>query len=409
VPHLLAALIVCGALLLTTQFVFSRFPIIRWRLPAAIATAFMVGCSVPVVQFGSVQAYGMCLFLSVASFRVALVAVARPELFWSFGVGLLAGAAAASSLLTAPVAPVLLVWLLFYNRVGNRWSKFAAMVLGSAIPFIPVLWLLMKAPSIVFFNIIEYQLFYRRVNWGSAGSHDFDVLTAWIDSSPVLIMGLLAIAGVLFLRRECGCDRAQRAEFYLAAWLAALLTVHLSFAHPTFERYFLLAVPFYAVLASAGLYAVSSRFGWSHRPLLPTVFFVFLLCVGLGRRLFDDRNSYRWDDYQKIADKVDQVTPPGASLWADEVIYFLTRRPPPPGMEFSYSHKLNLPAARAASLHIMPQREIDRRVKQGGFATVATCADDEEIERLGLRRVYAHQAEISECHVFWDRRQSPEH
>src|SRR5207248_596711 len=126
-----------------------------------------------------------------------------------------------------------------------------------------------------------------------------------------------------------------------------------------------------------------------------------------ARRLFDDRNSYKWRDYERIAAKVDQVTPRDASLWADEVIYFLTRRPPPSGMEFSYSHKLELPAPLAASLHIVSQRELDSSIKAGAFSTIATCADDDRIDELGIRKLYAHQADVSDCVVFWDRVRKP--
>src|SRR5206468_3735769 len=99
---------------------------------------------------------------------------------------LLAGAAAASSLLIAPVIPVLLVWCLIYNRIANRWIKAAAFLVGTGIPFAPVLWLFAKAPRVVFFNLIEYQLLYRRVHWQGATPHDVDVLTSWINSSQAL-------------------------------------------------------------------------------------------------------------------------------------------------------------------------------------------------------------------------------
>ena len=404
VPHVIAALAVSGAVMLTSTFVFSRFPIAQWRLVCAFISACMVGLSVPVVQFGTVQAYGLSLLLVVAGFRVILRSAETGTVFWPFAAGLLAGAAAASSLLTAPVTPVLLIWLLFYNRDGNRWAKSIAVALGAAIPFFPVLLLFMKAPSVVFFNIVQYQVQYRRVNWGEVNFHDLDVVTAWVDSSPALMIGLLAIAGCLLLRADNRFDRVRRAEFYLSGWLAVALTAYLCLARPTFERYFLLVVPFYAMLACVGLYAVASRFGFGDRPLWPAALVTSLLCLGLAKRLFDDRTSYTWSDYQQIADKVDQVTPREAALWADEVIYFLTRRTPPSGMEFSYSHKLRLPAPRAASLHIISQTEIDARLKAGAFATVATCADDDEVERLGLRRIYAHRAEVSECQIFWGKR-----
>jgi hypothetical protein len=34
---------------------------------------------------------------------------------------------------------------------------------------------------------------------------------------------------------------------------------------------------------------------------------------------------------------------------------------------------------------------------------VETADDDEQIEKLGLRRLYAHSAEVGDAHVFWGR------
>jgi hypothetical protein len=401
VPHAFAALFVMGAVILAADFIFSRLPVPRWRLPCSLITASMFAMSVPVVQFGTVQAYGMCLFLMVAAFRVSLLAVGRKNLLVPLAVGLLAGAAAAASLLTVPVALVLLGWMLIHNRAGSRFTKSAGFVLGAAIPFLPVLWLFAKSPGVVFFNVIEYQLLYRRVNWEGATPHDIDVLTSWINSSQALLLGILAIGGLLFIRSAGNWEPRYRAEFFLSGWLALALTAYLALTHPTFERYFLLVVPFVAIPASVGVYALASRLGNPDRPLWPTVLLIALFCSGLAKTLYDDRHSYKWQDYERIAAKVDQVTPRTASLWADEVIYFLTRRSPPSGMEFSYSHKLDLPPSLARSLHIISQRDLDRSVKAGAFSTVATCADDDKIEQLGLERLYSHKAEVSDCAVFW--------
>src|SRR5205085_8819710 len=109
IPHVFAALLVAGAVILVADFIFSYLPMPQWRLPCALVGAFMVAVSVPVVQFGTVQAYGMCLFLTMAAFRVSILSVDRKSALCPFCSGLLAGAAAASSLLTAPVAPVLLI------------------------------------------------------------------------------------------------------------------------------------------------------------------------------------------------------------------------------------------------------------------------------------------------------------
>jgi hypothetical protein len=133
-----------------------------------------------------------------------------------------------------------------------------------------------------------------------------------------------------------------------------------------------------------------------------------LLSLGLAKGLYEEREDFTWQDFEEIAQKVDQVTPPDALLLADEHVYFLTRRPPPSGMELRDSHKLEIPAALADSMHIVPQSELDRRIKAGVFTTVEACSfSDEKIEALGLARLYSQKAEIADCSIFWDRRSRP--
>jgi hypothetical protein len=93
-------------------------------------------------------------------------------------------------------------------------------------------------------------------------------------------------------------------------------------------------------------------------------------------------------------------------LLADEHVYFLTRRPPPSGMEVADSHKLEFPPATAALFHLLPQSELDRRIKAGTYDTVETCEeDDEDVQAVGLPRLYSQQMKIegSACAVFWDK------
>jgi hypothetical protein len=74
---------------------------------------------------------------------------------------------------------------------------------------------------------------------------------------------------------------------------------------------------------------------------------------------------------EQIARKVRTVAPAGTVLWADEPIYFLNRRTPPDGMEFSYSHLVeSLPMDRARMLHILPRSEITKRVDAGVYDVI---------------------------------------
>jgi 4-amino-4-deoxy-L-arabinose transferase-like glycosyltransferase len=213
--HAVAALLTAGAILLAAEFVLVRFPVLNRRLTAAIATALILGLNTLIVQFGTVaQAYALCLFLMVAAFRIAILALDRERSLWSALAGLLAGAAAGSSLLTAPVAPVLLLWILLYNRTGSRLRKFAAFLVGAVVAFLPVLWLFVEAPRPVLFNLIEYHLFYRSVGWEDAVPHDLEVIASAVDSASALILGLLALAGLMFTMKSAQ-DRRWRQELYL--------------------------------------------------------------------------------------------------------------------------------------------------------------------------------------------------
>jgi hypothetical protein len=284
--HALAALATAGAILLTGDFLLKRFPLPGWRLAAALTTALTIGLNQYVLFFGSIgQAYGLCLFLIVAAFRLSISAVDRKGLLLPGLAGLLAAAAAESSLLTAPVGPVLLLWMLIHNRIGSRPVKLAAFLAGSAIAFQPLLWLYVKGPRQVLFNVVQYHLLYRQVGWPGAIRHDLELQAAWIDSSQALLLGLLAAAGLLFIVFRSQWDRPRRAEFYLCGWLALALWAQISSAHPNFPQYFILLVPFLSILASIGLYSIGSRMFDPDRPFWPILIYSVLLSLGLAKSL----------------------------------------------------------------------------------------------------------------------------
>jgi len=400
--HAISSLLVAGAVLLTADFILAHFPVSGWRLAGALTAAFLFGLNGAVVLFGGVgQAYGLCLFLTVAAFRVAVVAVDRQSPLLTAVSGLLASAAAAASLLTAPAVPVLLVWMLVYNRAGSRVRKLAAFVAAAVIPFLPVASLFVKAPHQVFFNLVEYHAIYRRVHWEGATQHDFDVLLSWIDSGQALLLGLLAAAGLHFIVTRSGWERANRAEFYLCGWIALLMGAEIATAHPTFSWYFLLVVPFLAIPATAGLYAIGSRLFSPDRPAWPVAMLTVLLLLGLVRKLSEDTGSLTWQNMEAVAKKVDQVTPPKGTLWAGENVFFLTHRPLPEGMEFQATIKLDMPMSQAAPLHILPGTELQRRIQAGAYSTIANC-DDDVIKDMGVAERYAKKEEFGDCTVFWD-------
>jgi hypothetical protein len=389
-PHAVDAVFSWAAVFLVAQYVWSRFTEAPgWRVAAAVVATVSVGLNVQFVEFSTLQAYGPALFFSVAAFRVTVLRR------YSFVAGVLAGAAAGCTLLTAPVALVLLLWIWFCGAEAPRRLKPAPLLFvgGVMVPFIPVLVLLIQAPGSTFFDLVKYHMFYRREDWGGWGGHDFDVLTAWIESGQALLLLLLAAAGAW---------TRVRSDLRLCAWLSLGLIVHLSTARPTFERYYLLVTPFMGILAAAGLIALCSKL--ASRPLWPAVAYTVLVSIGLARVMYDDWDDFRWRDIEPVAKKVAEVAPPGSAILADEHVYFLAKRQPPSGMEYEDSHKLKLPPEMARNFHVVPQTDVERWAKAGLFSTVEICQDDDAIKKLGLKKTYRNSADFDDCHVFWNPR-----
>lgn len=412
VPHVVAALMTTGAIAMTADFLFRRYPVPAWRFSAAIFATLALGLNVLFVQYGTIaQAYGLSLFAIVAAFRFTVTSVERKGIFYPALAGLFSSAGAAATLLSAPVCPVLGIWMIFQNRAGNRWSRLAAFLMAALVPFIPVMWLFAKAPQRTLFNIIQYNLLFRQVEWPGAISHDvFAVFFSWVTSSEALLLALLAVAGFLYIRFRADWtgdrwNREQRSEFYLCGWLALALGVHISNAHPTFQRYYMLALPFVVILAAAGLYALLARLYTPTRAFWPIFALALIFSLELAKSLHDRHDNINWHDLEKIAAKVDQVTPPNATILSDEQMYFLTRRPPPSGMELADSHKLEFPPGRATALHLVPESEVIRQVHNGRFATVVNCDKNEKLTDEDLLKLYADHADFKdECNVYWDFR-----
>ena len=403
VPHAFAALFTIGAAALTARFVSPRFPIPSWRTAAALSALLLTGLNAMVFIFGPLQAYGISLFMLVAAFRVAVRDVDRKGLLGAAAVGLFAGTAAASTLLSAAAAPVLLAWTLYYNRAGSRWGKFCAFSIGTALPFAPVMWLASKGPRQTWFNLVQYHTTFRKLYWPDTTRHDLEVLTSWIDSGQALMLGLLAVAGLVYIARRSQWPATMKAEFYLCAWLAVALSAEVGRAHPTFPRYFVLAVPFLAILATVGLYAIASRALEPDQPRWAVVAVSVIMLLGLGKALYDrDQVADHWDSYERVAKKVDEVTPRDALLFADEPIYFLTQRVPPPGLELTNSHKVDLGPAENALLHILTEADVKRQVQSGMFATAYSC-DEDDISDYGLAHLYRQRLDMENCSIFWDR------
>jgi len=403
--HAIEALASATAVFLVAGYTFRRVPDSRWRLPAAAAAALLAGLNVSVFEYGTVgQSYGVCLFLTMLAFRLAVRRSETPgptRLGTAALSGLAAGAGAASSLLTAPLLLVLAAWFLLRKNV----RALAAFLAAAILPFLPMLWLLIESPRRAWFNIAGFQLLYRRIEWSNWLTHDVGVDSAWASCPQALLLIGFAIAGLLLIRHST-YSAQLKAELYLAASMSAAETLYLLNIHPGFTRYYLLAVPFTAILSGFGLALIAQRvsnntFPSAIRTWWPVAAIALVMSISLTRYVIDDRDDYSWQDFEAIGRRIDQVTPSGAPIYADEQAYFTARRLPPEGMSFNYSHKVELPPAEAATLGIVSRSELDKRIRAHAFATLETCDGDDEIKRLELKKIYRQRADIGNCSVFW--------
>jgi hypothetical protein len=403
--HGVSALLIAGAVFLTARFVQTRLPDDGWRWPVALAAGLMTGLNVMVVEYGPLgQAYGTGLLLIVAAFRLTVSAAERPGVRHAAAAGLCAGAAGGCTLLTAPAGPVLTLWLVFQSGAKQRWSKLIAMCGAALVPWLPVAWLAAQGPRQAWFNLVEYHTKWRPLYWPDTTQHDLETIALWVDSGQAVVIGLLALAGIAYVYFRSEWPRGLKAEFYLCAWMSLGLSIEAARAHPTFQRYFVFIVPFVAILAAAGVYAMASRLLSPARAWLPVAGLAFVFIFGLGKSLYDRQDIYTWLDYEHVAHRIAQITPPGAPLFAEEHVYFLTRRQPPPGLEFTYSHKLTLPPAELKLLHVIPQAELDRQITDAKFATVYICEDEDTYKKLRLHENYELSEESEDCMIFWNRR-----
>jgi 4-amino-4-deoxy-L-arabinose transferase-like glycosyltransferase len=400
VPHVFAALFVSFTTFLVAQYILSRIPERHWRIPCAVTAVLFLAINPIVVQFGPIaQAYALAVLAGFVAFRLWTISNEGRPWLWAFLSGLAAGLAASATLLSAPIIPVLLIAFLFVGERRGNWLKAGLFTIGTAVPFVPVLLLFLQDAYVVFFNVVRYQAIFRRYHWDNPGPHDFEVLTSWAASDETLLIALFALGTLLYLRRF-GWEPRARLEFQVCAAIALSLVLYISTAHPTFGRYYIVVIPFLAVLAGPGLYVVGSRLISTYRPWISVSVLAFILSVVLAHKTFQDRDAATFQRYAEISAKVRTVTPPHAEIFADEPVYFLLDRTPPSGMEFSYSHKLELPPKEEARLHIVSEKELEAQLKAGRFFTYQSCKD-EQIDDWELEKVFAKQADVADCTVLW--------
>ena len=151
--------------------------------------------------------------------------------------------------------------------------------------------------------------------------------------------------------------------------------------------------------AAAGLYAITERV-FTRRYAVGALLVTTIFSLGLARRLYVDRDDDDWRVYERIARQVDSVTPPTATVFANEPVYFLTRRTPPAGLEVYYTHRLHLPPRDRAVYHLLTNDELNQQLRLGRFTTAYECEDD--AVKFGLEHLYRQSKKLDDCTVYWD-------
>jgi hypothetical protein len=406
--HMLAALLTGGSIILSASFVFERIPESKWRLSAALIVAILIGLDTTVIGFGTIgQAYGICLFLTTAAFRIAVKGVSQKEPSLLLWAGLCAGGSAGSSLLSAPVLPILLVWTAWRSS-GRCSTPCIWFLVGAGISFLPVVWLALLAPYQTLFNTFDYHFFYRSISADNlfALHVNFRTLTELLNSGQFMLQIVFAGMGLLFILIHSEWEAEQKSEFYLCGLLAVGLGLFLVAVPATFNQYFVLLVPFVSILAAVGLLAAASWLRPPGRPalLVPAVLALFVGGLPWWLSLQHNRRCCTWPKLAEVAKAVNYITPPDGLISADSYIYFAAQRTPPSGLENGDSHKLQLSPSRSASLHVVPRAKLYEWIAAGRFATVATCAaTDDWIDETGVRKVYREHTTINGCDIFWSK------
>lgn len=386
-PHVAAALETAAGAWLTADYVLRRLKP-GARLWIAIACALLLAANIQVVWFATIgQAYAICILMSAVAFRCAVAAVDDANKargwWWAVLAGAAAGAAAASSLLTAVLGPALFVWLV----AQGGWRRGVAYAAGALAGLSSVILALLQWRRQFIFDVLDYHVHYRQVDWDGWFTHDLQILTGFLDSVQGAMLLGLVVAGMFAARK--------RRELMLCVWILAFSTAYLATTHPTFPQYFIVEIPFAAILAAAGLEELFENYPrrW------PVWLVAGLMIATLGRSIWDEWDDTAWSDLTPVAAAVDQAMGPNTRLYAGEQIYLLTGRIPPPGLEWSSGHKVDLPPVDACYFHVLPQAELDRQIKAGDFPLLETCEQDLDT-RLNLDEVYASKKKIGDCFLF---------
>jgi hypothetical protein len=408
--HTFSAVLTLATIAAICEFTYTRFRGTGWEVPATAMTALLAGLNVLMLQNGvSAQPFALTSLLSVVAFRLAVATPRRPEGWLPFWSGLCAGVACLSSFLIVTVPIALFIWLIRNCQAKSRKRAATQFVVGLTLPAVSLVPFLMRAFSQVVFDLLILLLRHRTLD-GHWTAHDawrthIHTMTDWLGMGQGLLFVLLPLLGLGYLLGHRPFDPIKRSEFYLCGWLGGLLCAWVSVPHPTFPWYYMPAVPFAAVLAMLGLFAVYEHVlkGRQLVPLLLVTCIVFSYDSAKWLSTFlHDPSEHEWQEVDAIAGEI-RAQGCGSLYASDMRVYFGSRCRPQPGMEsYAASWLSSLSQTKADSLHIVRQDVINRKIQAGDFSILVLNSYDARLDNASLlanyselRRFEAHTVLIS--------------
>jgi len=401
--NLFSGLLICGSAALVARIASRIFAGSEWGPRGGIIAVLLFGLNLQVAQSGDdAQPYALCIFFCLLAWLAAFVE--RPAASRIFLAGLAAGAAVNTSLLAAPFFLILMGWSVLQAARPDRLRKLLWLLCGVAVASMPLAYLAMLAPTQAWFDIVQFQLFYRTAAPDlpkSIASHNLHEILDWMRSIQGAVMVVLSLSGTLFLFDRKASGSTRRSVGY-AALIAVIWTFYLALVPLTWHMYFVLVVPYVSLLAAAGLCQLCAR--WSWKILTGAILLYSLgLAIPVVAGVISGRPG-RWAPVEEAARIVSAQTGPGEPVYSnDESIYVASRRLPPRGLENRFGSWVRLPTNEYERVGLAPPEKNEAQLRAGDFAAIVLtkASDDARIEAVRSSGLYSQFAETKNYAIFW--------
>ena len=415
--NLFSGLLICGCAAIVMRIASRIYAEADWGTKGSIVAVLLFGLNLQVAQSGDdAQPYALCMFFSLLAWLASLNE--RPTGMRSFLTGLAAGAAVNTSLLAAPILPILTAWCLFQAQPSARLRRLLWLVCGAAVASLPLAYLATLAPTQSWFSIVEFQLVYREAGpvVPKSASHNLHEILGLVRSIQGAVLILLSLAGTLLLLDRKAPVSIRRSVSY-AAFTTVIWGLYLTLLPFTWHMYFLLVLPYVSLLAAAGLCHLCAREGWPQWSSKMIKGAVLLYSMGVAIPVVAgilSRRPARWEPPEEAARIVNAETGPNQPVFSDdESIYVAARRLPPRGLENSailspetqLGAVARMPTGEYQRAALVPPEKNEYRLRVGDFvAVVLTKANDARIRAVRSGGLYSQSAETKNYVVFWKPR-----